>query len=68
MSAQENKAIVRRFFDEICNAKKVQVAKVPGVRIHRIANGKIAESWNVWDTLGLLQQLGVFPAGEKLAS
>ncbi len=32
---------------------------VPGIWIHRIAGGKIAESWNVWDTLGMLQQLGV---------
>lgn len=30
-----------------------------GVWIHRIADGKIAESWNVWDTLGMLRQLGV---------
>ena len=36
-------------------------AKVTGVWIHRIANGKIAESKNVWDTLGMLQQLGVVP-------
>jgi steroid delta-isomerase-like uncharacterized protein len=36
--------------------------KVDGVWIHRIANNKIVESWNVWDTLGLLQQLGVVPA------
>ena len=27
-----------------------------------IENGKIAESWNNWDTFGLLQQLGVVPA------
>jgi len=26
-----------------------------------VENGKIAESWNVWDTLGMLQQLGVVP-------
>ena len=32
---------------------------IPGVWIHRIENGRIAESWNVWDTLGMLQQLGV---------
>ena len=37
-------------------------ASVDGIWIHRIKNGKIAESWNVWDTLGLLQQLGVVPA------
>jgi steroid delta-isomerase-like uncharacterized protein len=34
-------------------------ASVPGVWIHRIAGGKIVESWNVWDTLGMLRQLGV---------
>jgi steroid delta-isomerase-like uncharacterized protein len=141
MSAQENKTIVKRFFDEVCNARKLEVANelfsashtytdpsipgipagpegqkqlvstyqtafegahwqvedmiaegdkvvtrwtgsgthkatlqgnppipptgrhaaVMGVWIHRIAGGKIVESWNVWDTLGLLQQLGVVP-------
>ena len=27
-----------------------------------MADGKIAESWEVWDTLGLLQQIGVVPS------
>ena len=36
-------------------------AMVPGIWIHRVAGGKIVESWNVWDTLGMLQQLGVIP-------
>lgn len=39
--------------------KKVSV---DGIWMHRVADGKIVESWNVWDTLGLLQQLGVVPA------
>ena len=34
---------------------------VSAVSILRIANGKIAEQWCVWDTLGMLQQLGVAP-------
>jgi predicted ester cyclase len=38
--------------------------EVFGTWIHRIENNKIVESWNVWDTLGMLQQLGVVPAGE----
>ena len=32
---------------------------VQGIWIHRVVGGKISESWNVWDTLGMLQQLGV---------
>ncbi len=36
-------------------------ATVPGIWIHRVVGGKIVESWNVWDTLGMLQQLGVIP-------
>jgi steroid delta-isomerase-like uncharacterized protein len=36
-------------------------ATVTGVTIDTIADGKIAESYNTWDTLGLLQQLGVVP-------
>lgn len=38
--------------------KRITVA---GINIERIANGKIAESWTSWDTLGLLRQLGAIP-------
>jgi steroid delta-isomerase-like uncharacterized protein len=34
---------------------------VDAISIHRMQNGKIAESWEVWDTLGFLQQLGAVP-------
>jgi steroid delta-isomerase-like uncharacterized protein len=32
-----------------------------GVDIFRIADGKIIEGWGVYDSLGLMQQLGVIP-------
>jgi predicted ester cyclase len=32
-----------------------------GISIHRIADGKIVEEWQQWDSLGLMQQLGVVP-------
>ena len=35
---------------------------VTGITIERITGGKIVESHTNWDTLGLLQQLGVVPA------
>ena len=35
--------------------------RVDAITIHRMEGGKIAESWEVWDTLGFLQQLGVVP-------
>ena len=34
---------------------------VDAISIHRCKDGKIAETWEVWDTLGFLQQLGVVP-------
>jgi len=34
---------------------------IEGIRIDRIENGKIAESWMQMDTMGLLQQLGALP-------
>ncbi len=37
--------------------------KVDAISIHRMQDGKIAETWEVWDTLGFLQQLGVVPTG-----
>ena len=33
----------------------------PGITIHRIAGGRIAEEWSNWDALGMWQQLGVVP-------
>lgn len=33
--------------------------------VDRIEDGKIAESWVTWDTLGMLQQLGLIPAGAE---
>lgn len=37
-------------------------ATVTGITVDRIVGGRIVESWTNWDTLGLLQQLGVVPA------
>jgi len=34
---------------------------IEGIRIDRIENGKIAESWMQLDTLGLLEQIGALP-------
>jgi steroid delta-isomerase-like uncharacterized protein len=33
-----------------------------GISITRLRDGKIAESWNNWDMLGMMQQLGAIPA------
>ena len=33
-----------------------------GMTVSRIAEGKIVEEWNVWDLVGLLQQVGAVPA------
>ena len=32
-----------------------------GISIHRMAAGKIAETWNNYDALGIFQQLGIIP-------
>ena len=34
---------------------------IEAITILRIADGKIAEEWTVWDALGLLQQVGAVP-------
>lgn len=36
--------------------------RVAAISIHRMENGKIAETWEVWDTLGFLQQIGAISA------
>ena len=35
--------------------------EVTGISIFRIAAGKIVETWQVWDALGMFQQLGAVP-------
>jgi steroid delta-isomerase-like uncharacterized protein len=37
-------------------------ATVTGITIDRFEDGRIAESWTNWDTLGLLQQIGAIPS------
>jgi steroid delta-isomerase-like uncharacterized protein len=41
--------------------------KVPGIWYQHLANGKIVESWQVWDTLRMLQQLGMIPSLEAVS-
>lgn len=36
------------------------------IAVHRIADGKIAETWHQWDRLGHFQQLGVVPESAEL--
>lgn len=36
-------------------------SEVIGIFIDRIVDGKIVESWANWDTLGMLQNIGVIP-------
>ena len=35
--------------------------EVTGITIERFADGKVAESWDHYDALGLMQQLGLVP-------
>jgi len=37
--------------------------KVGGMYLVRIAGGKIAEHWSIEDAIGIMQQLGLMPAG-----
>ena len=37
---------------------------VTGINVDRIVNGKIAESWGIFDQFGMMQQLGVIPVPE----
>lgn len=39
-----------------------EVVTATAIHIHRIADGRIVEQWEQFDTLGLLQQIGALPA------
>jgi hypothetical protein len=36
--------------------------EVAALSVHRVEDGRIAETWTVWDTLGFMQQIGAVPA------
>jgi steroid delta-isomerase-like uncharacterized protein len=36
-----------------------------GITIVRLSGAKVAESWNNWDALGMMQQLGAIPAESR---
>lgn len=37
-------------------------AQMTGITINRIRDGKISESWSVYDALGMMQRIGAIPA------
>lgn len=41
-----------------------QQVEVPGIWYQRLSKGQIVESWQVWDTLRMLQQLAALPVPE----
>jgi steroid delta-isomerase-like uncharacterized protein len=66
--AEEGKAVKRWTASGVHHAP---IAGIPpthkrvsfsGVSVYRIVNGKIVESWYVYDLFGFLQQLGAIPA------
>jgi len=42
-----------------------KAVRVEAITIHRMQGGQIAETWEVWDTLGFLQQLGLPQSTER---
>jgi predicted ester cyclase len=41
---------------------------VAGMTIDRVADGKIVETWDNYDAMGMMQQLGVIPSPEQAES
>jgi steroid delta-isomerase-like uncharacterized protein len=42
--------------------------EVAALSVHRIEDGKIAETWTVWDTLSFMQQIGAVPTQAAAAN
>jgi predicted ester cyclase len=39
--------------------------EITGVSIERISEGKVAESWDHYDAMGMMHQLGFIPSPEE---
>ena len=67
MIAEEDKVVVRWINHNVHHGPFMGIpatgksATVSGIDIHLLRNGRLAEHWDVVDTLSLLQQLGVLP-------
>jgi SnoaL-like polyketide cyclase len=48
--------------------KSGKIFSVTGITVARLKEGKFVESWNNWDTLGLMQQLGSTSAASGRAA
>ncbi len=70
MSAEANKRVVRRHYEEVFNERRLDVAAeltspdyvehgLAAVQLFRVVDGKCVEHSAVRDDLWLLQQLGV---------
>lgn len=38
--------------------------EVAGITINRVSEGKIAETWTIYDAMGMMQQIGAMPSPE----
>lgn len=70
--AEEEKAVKRWTASGIHNNTFAGIpatgrrVRFSGVSTYRLEGDRISESWYIYDLLGLLQQLGVIPAPEKV--
>jgi hypothetical protein len=58
-----DEATVRRDYEQMGNERKNELIEELFAADHRMHDPQVpTETWEVWDTLGFLQQLGVVPA------
>lgn len=65
--AEDDKVVMRWGFTGTHKGELMGIAPtgkqvaMTGISITRIVDGKIVEAWEEWDSLGMMQQLGVVP-------
>jgi steroid delta-isomerase-like uncharacterized protein len=71
--ADDERVVVRWVAEGIYRGTVLAPGAAPGQRVRmsgmsmaRVARGQIVESWNNWDIMGLMRQLGAPPAVAKL--
>jgi hypothetical protein len=42
--------------------------EITGLSMERFSEGKVAESWDNYDALGMMQQLGMIPEPQQVES